>query len=121
MSEFKPYITIDKDALYKEALLAKQLEKLDVTDAALYRQIERQREVIAAEEVKLDALQVKCTHPLTMRSTKNEGWSNDWDRTSAYWTVHNCGICGKQWHTSQRWMYLGGKKGLPDDLEAKDK
>ena len=59
-------------------------------------------------------LQEICEHPLEHRTHKNDGWSNDWDRTSEYWTSHTCLLCNKRWNTNQRWKWEGSGLGLPE-------
>jgi hypothetical protein len=82
--------------------------------------IAREKTLIEASQVRIKVLQEKCPHPLIARATKNHGSGGDWDERT-YWTTHKCSICDLFWSTSQRWEYVGGRMGLPDDEEAKEK
>lgn len=67
-------------------------------------------------------LQRGCAHPLIARETKNRGNTGNWDRgDDSYWTEHHCTLCCMRWTTGQRWQHVGGKLGLPDDTEAKER
>ena len=94
-------------------------ERLSGAEQDLVREFSALDAEIEALDLRREVLVETCAHPLIVRTTKNDGWTNDWDRTSAYWTNHECGICRKRWATTQRWKHVGGRQGHPDDLEAK--
>lgn len=116
MAEYES--AINTESLKKEIEEQLRIKQLTPEEYSLLQEIEKQRARLEKEEDKLSALHKKCPHPLAMRLVKNEGYSGGWDKTEAYWTSHKCEMCGKYWHTDQRWKYLGGKLGLPDDAAA---
>ena len=74
-----------------------------------------------AAQLEFNTLQKQCPHPLVSRTATNRGDSGNWCRgDDSYWTNHVCGLCGMYWTTGQRWKYVGGKHGHPDDQEAKE-
>jgi hypothetical protein len=109
------------DAQKAEAERLYIFSQLSPNDVEHTQRLEQaRREMEAAEEV-FAALQNACTHPLAARDYVNRGYTGGWDRDSdAYWTEHRCKLCDKRWRTGQRWRYVGGRKGLPDDTDAKE-
>lgn len=83
--------------------------------------LQEARIVMEAAELAFAELQRSCPHPLIAREYKNEGSTGGWDRDSdSFWTRHRCTLCDLRWNTGQRWKYVGGRLGLPDDPEAKE-
>lgn len=104
----------------KEAILEYITARLDKYDLDIQNTVNYQTATIAAARASIKEAQERCRHPLIARETENEGSSDNWDRSSYYWTNHHCIVCGLKWRTNQSWKQVGTKLGLPTDEEARD-
>jgi hypothetical protein len=94
--------------------------KLTPAEKAHYTKLCKADAKVEAAQAAYDKLQKSCPHPLIAREHKNEASTGGWDRgDDSYWTSHKCTLCGLRWSTDQRWDLVGGRRGMPDDEEAK--
>lgn len=99
---------------------AKLMSLLDDHDLAIMSECERVEAKLKAFHEQRVELQDLCKHPLPAREVKNKGNTGNWDGHDTYWTDHHCTLCNRRWSTTQRWKYVGGKLGLPDDEIARN-
>jgi hypothetical protein len=93
--------------------------RLSPEEKRIHKKLKAAREKADNAELAFRELRKQCPHPLIARTSENHGNSGNWDRSEdSYWTNHICGLCNLRWSTGQRWKYVGGKIGHPDDPEA---
>ena len=102
-----------------EAIHTYILSKLTAEEAAATARVRKAREAKQKADADWADAQDACLHPLIARDIKNEGSRGGWDNEDSYWTSHTCQLCDLRWVTDQRWDRVGGRKGLPDDEEAR--
>lgn len=108
----------DQAAFARTAFIRSQLSD---DDKCVQSHMSRLKGELIQANLGIKHQQTVCSHPLIAREAKNEGSRGNWERDESYWTRHRCEICDLRWFTNQSWKNVGGRLGLPDDKEAKDK
>jgi hypothetical protein len=58
---------------------------------------------LAEIQAKIEQIQTECSHPESVRTRVPGSDTGNWCRQDdEYWYDHTCGLCEKQWRTSQR-------------------
>ena len=111
-------------SLTKQQLAEAEKEYIEARLSPVEKALKTRRDAVENEMAKLRAeleqIQEDCPHPLIARDAVNEGSTGNWDRQDSYWTRHHCKLCDRRWSTGQRWQYVGGKMGHPNDQAAKE-